>query len=80
MVVAGEKHLDKFGWGEAEQFHTVEHNGKRFWLFEVVTITTKYGRRTTGEIGYISKSSVDILPEHESVQTIMFADIESISY
>ncbi len=78
MVVAGEKHLDKFCWGEAEQFHTVEHNGNRFGLFEVVTITTTGGRVITGKIGYISETWVDILPERLPVQRIKFSRIKSI--
>lgn len=80
MVVAGEKKLDKFNWGEAEQFHTVEQDGNQFWLFEVVKITTKDGQLVTGEIGYISESSVNILPDCRSAQEIKFTDIESISY
>ena len=80
MVTASEKHLDHFGWGDAEQFHTVEQDGNSFRLFDVVKITTKNGRSITGEIGYISEKSVDILPEHMSAQKIKFEDIENISY
>ena len=80
MVTAGEKHLDHFGWGDAEQFHTVEQDGNRFWLFNVVTITTKNYWSITGQIGYISEKSVHILPEHMPAQIIKFEDIENISY
>ena len=80
MVVAGEKHLDKFAWGEAEQFHTVEQDDKRFWLFEDVTITTKHGYQISGEIGNITETSVHILPQHRPAQIIKFADIKDINY
>ena len=80
MIVAGDKHLDQFTWGEREQFHTVEQDDKCFRLFEVVKITTKDGCCLTGEIGYISETSVHILPEHMSAKTIKFADIKNITY
>lgn len=80
MVVAGKKHLDKFTFGEVEQFHTVEYDGKRFWLFENVTIITKNGSHLAGEIGYISETSVHILPEYFPAVEIDFSDIEKINY
>lgn len=80
MVTAGKKYLDHFGWGDAEQFHTVEHGKNKFRLFDVVKITTKSGKSITGEIGYITEEAVDILPEHQSAQRIKFEDIKNISY
>ena len=80
MVTAGEKRLVKMGWGDAEQFHTVEQNGNRFWLYDIVKITTKAGMYLEGEIVYITEKSVDILPDYMSAQTINFEDIETISY
>ncbi len=80
MVTAGQKSKDHFWWGDAEQFHTVEQDDKQFRLFETVKITTNNGSTVEGEIGYISETSVDILPEHMSTQRVWFNDIKSISY
>lgn len=80
MVTAGDKYTDNFPWGKAEQFHTVEQDGKQFRLFDIVTITTNEGYRITGEIGDISEGSVDILPERQSAKKVKFDNIKNISY
>lgn len=80
MIVASDKQTDQFIWGEWEQFHSIEQDDKKFRLFDVVKIELKGGALVKGEIGYIYKNAVDILPDREVAAKIKFADIEKISY
>ena len=80
MIVAVEKYVDKFFWGECEQFHAIEMDNKRFRLLEEVRVILKKDSAVTGQIVDINEDSVCILPEHCSSKTIKFADIENITY
>ncbi len=78
MIKAGEYHKDKFTWGEAEQYHSVEMEDKKFNLFDVVKVLLNDGRTICGEIGYIGENSFDILPEGEPARNISFKDVKDI--
>ena len=80
MATAGKKHLEHFGWGDAEQFHTVAHGDNIFHLFDVVHISTKSGRSLTGEIIYIGENFLKLLPRYNSDEIIKFEEINNISY
>lgn len=80
MIMAGDKHFDEFPWGRAEQFHTLEVGEKKFQLFDFVKVTTKDGKDIFGQIGYIAKNSVDLLPDGQPAQNIPFKQIKTIAY
>lgn len=80
MVVAGQKYSDIFTWGTAEQFHTIETENERFWLFQAVKISTVQGFTIEGQIVYITADTVHISPKDNSVKTIHLADIKRIGY
>lgn len=79
MIKAGDRHVDEFPWGKAEQFHTIEVGEEKFQLFDFVRVTTKEGKDIYGQIGYISKNSVDLLPDGQPAQNITFKQIETIA-
>lgn len=78
MVIPGEKHLERFGWGDAEQFHTLEDGANKYWLFDSVTIDTADGRRANGQIVFIDGSAVHIMPDDRPVKIINLKDIKNI--
>ena len=80
MIKAGDRHVDEFPWGKAEQFHTIEVGEEKFQLFDFVIVTTKEGKSIYGQIGYISKNSVDLLPDGQPAQNIPFKQIKTIAY
>ena len=80
MILAGDKRIDEFPWGNAEQFHLIEVGEKKFQLFDFVRVTTKDGKETFGQIGYITKNSIDLLPDGEPVINVPFKQIKTIAY
>ncbi len=81
MVKAGDKYPEKFYWGVSEIHHSVILDDERkFFLNEVVTITTKTGRKVRGRIDCISELSVDIVRRHQDDTTVKLKDILEISY
>lgn len=82
MVKAGDKYIDIFEWGSVRQYHTVEQNGNKFKLFDMVKVTTKTGKTIEGEINSINEKSMFILTNPSllkmSTKSIKYEDIENI--
>ena len=80
MIKAGDKYLDRFTWGDLEQFHCIEVGEKKFKLFDIVKVTLNDGRVITGEIGYIGEASFDILPVGENALALCYKVVEDIAF
>ena len=80
MIKAGDKYIDKFTWGEVEQFHSVEVEEKNFKLFDVVNVILNDGKIITGEIGYIGEFSFDVLPVGENAKTLCYEEVKDINF
>ena len=62
MLTPGDKHLDHFWWGDAEQFHDLRDEADNILqLFDYVQIVKNNGITLQGQIGFINSDSVVVL-------------------
>lgn len=85
-VQAAEKTIHPTGWGKpVEQYNAVEIiqkglDGRRFALNEEVQVMTTRNHFTSGKITYISLDGLDLEPRGGAPVTILFHEIEDITY
>lgn len=77
MVKASDYFMDKFDWGEAEQYHSIELNDKKYRLFDIITIITKSNQTVKGMIVFIAQDQVDIMGDDDS-KTVALDQIKTI--